>query len=183
MIGLADFLARTDERRGYSRHERQAASVFRLVFIRLHAGTCRGRSGCRAIGLPGRFELSVENVEKPPLDFEEMQAAPSSSTATRSGSPARAMCKSSTVSRRRSSADRHALARRRSEFAREPRGTRSVARRNRIAGFRFLVSVGLDGDFKRSKISTLRPALRRICAVRRAGVPQRCQLDGLGRSR
>lgn len=72
---LAGECARTDVRPNYtSTHERPQA-VLCGAFNPLHDGHRRMAAlASDLLGVPVDYELSIENVEKPPLDFEEMAA-------------------------------------------------------------------------------------------------------------
>lgn len=74
-IALAEHtIARTDERRGFTEGFMTPRAVFPGSFHPLHAGHIRmAEVAAERIGAPVDFEFSIENVEKPPLDFEEME--------------------------------------------------------------------------------------------------------------
>jgi len=74
-IALADHaIERTDERPGFAGGGGAATrALFPGSFNPLHAGHLRmAEVASNRLGVPVDFEFSVENVEKPPLDFEEM---------------------------------------------------------------------------------------------------------------
>jgi len=73
-IALAEHsIGRTDERPGFSGLREEPKAVFPGSFNPLHAGHMRMRAiAAERLGAPVDFEFSVENVEKPPLDFETM---------------------------------------------------------------------------------------------------------------
>jgi len=73
-IALAEHaIERTDERPGFSGGGATTRAVFPGSFNPLHAGHLRmAELASERLGAPVEFEFSVENVEKPPLDFEEM---------------------------------------------------------------------------------------------------------------
>ena len=55
----------------------QPRAIFPGAFNPLHQGHLRmSEIAAKRLGVPVEFELSIENVDKPPLDYTEMQAAP-----------------------------------------------------------------------------------------------------------
>ncbi|MCE9605126.1 MAG: hypothetical protein K8U03_09530 [Planctomycetia bacterium] len=69
-----DRLARTDERREFAGRSAAPRAVFPGSFHPLHAGHLRmAEIAAARLGCSVDFEFSIENVEKPPLDFEEME--------------------------------------------------------------------------------------------------------------
>ncbi len=72
---LAGECARTDERPHYEPTHEPPRAVLPGAFNPLHDGHRRMAAlAADRLGVPVDFELSIENVEKPPLDFEEMEA-------------------------------------------------------------------------------------------------------------
>jgi hypothetical protein len=73
-IALAEHsIGRTDERLGFSGRGELPKAVFPGSFNPLHAGhLSMATIAAERLGAPVDFEFSVENVEKPPLDFETM---------------------------------------------------------------------------------------------------------------
>jgi hypothetical protein len=70
---LAGESARTSVRPGFAWRDDPPRAVFPGSFHPLHAGHLRmAEIAAAKLGVPVDFELSIENVEKPPLDFEEM---------------------------------------------------------------------------------------------------------------
>lgn len=65
---------RTDERRGRTADDAPTRALFPGSFHPLHEGHLRmAEIAAAKLGRPVEFEFSIENVEKPPLDFEEME--------------------------------------------------------------------------------------------------------------
>jgi hypothetical protein len=71
---LAGGISRTGERRGVVESRESVRAVFPGSFHPLHDGHRRMAAvAAKRLGTPIHFELSIENVEKPPLDFVEME--------------------------------------------------------------------------------------------------------------
>ncbi|MBL9093489.1 MAG: hypothetical protein JNL96_19890 [Planctomycetaceae bacterium] len=71
---FAGRIARTCERPAFPGCDGEPRAIFPGSFRPLHDGHRRmAEIAARELGCPVDFELSIENVEKPPLDFEEMQ--------------------------------------------------------------------------------------------------------------
>jgi len=71
---FAGRIARTCERPAFPGHDGEPRAIFPGSFRPLHDGHRRmAEIAARKLGCPVDFELSIENVEKPPLDFEEMR--------------------------------------------------------------------------------------------------------------